>query len=123
MLARLGELTALVLDFVEQPHVLDRDCGLVGEGLNQLDLLVGEGAHLGAGQGEHADRHALAQHRYTEGRANPGSSQVKRIILIGLYIRDMNRAAFEQRTSGDIAPFRFDQHTSHTLHEFGLEPV
>ena len=42
VLARLGELAALVLDFIEQPHVLDRDDRLVGEGGRQLDLLVGE---------------------------------------------------------------------------------
>ena len=45
VLARLGELTVLVLDFVEQPHVLDRDHCLVGEGLYQLDLLVREWPH------------------------------------------------------------------------------
>ena len=32
------ELAVLVLDFVEQPHVLDRDHGLVGERRDQLDL-------------------------------------------------------------------------------------
>ena len=32
VLARLGKLAALVLDFIEQPHVLDRNCCLVGEG-------------------------------------------------------------------------------------------
>jgi len=32
VLARLFELTALVLDFIEQPHILDRDPRLVGEG-------------------------------------------------------------------------------------------
>ena len=32
------------LRLVEQPHILDRDHGLVGEGLQQLDLLVREGA-------------------------------------------------------------------------------
>ena len=42
VLARLGELPALVLDFVEQPHILDRDHRLVGEGLDQLDLFLGE---------------------------------------------------------------------------------
>jgi hypothetical protein len=31
VLARLFKLAALVLDFVEQPHVLDRDRGLVGK--------------------------------------------------------------------------------------------
>ena len=45
VLARLGELAALVLDFVEQPHVLDRDHRLVGEGRHQLDLLLGERPH------------------------------------------------------------------------------
>ena len=48
VLARLRKLAALVLDFVEQPHVLDRDHRLVGEGRDQLDLLVGERPHLGA---------------------------------------------------------------------------
>ena len=34
VLACLRELAALVLDFVEQPHVLDGDHRLVGEGLD-----------------------------------------------------------------------------------------
>ena len=50
MLARFGELAALVLDFVEQAHVLDRDHRLVGEGGDQLDLLVGERPDLSARQ-------------------------------------------------------------------------
>jgi hypothetical protein len=45
VLARLFELTALVLDFVEEPHVLDGDHRLVGESLDQLDLLVGKRPH------------------------------------------------------------------------------
>src|SRR5215469_3846036 len=32
--------------FIEQPRVLDRENGLGGEVLDQLDLLVGERAHL-----------------------------------------------------------------------------
>ena len=48
VLARLGELAALVLDLVEQAHVLDRDHRLVGEGRDQLDLLLGESARLAA---------------------------------------------------------------------------
>ena len=34
------------LEFLEQPHILDGDHGLVGEGFQQLDLRRGEGAHL-----------------------------------------------------------------------------
>src|SRR5215472_2866248 len=45
VLACLLKLAALVLDFVEQPHVLDRDRSLVGEGRDQLDLLVSESSH------------------------------------------------------------------------------
>jgi len=35
-LARLRQLPVLVLDFIEQAHVLDRDHGLVGEGREEL---------------------------------------------------------------------------------------
>ena len=34
------------LNFVEQPHILDGDHGLVGEGLQQLNVMVGERARL-----------------------------------------------------------------------------
>ena len=43
----LRELPTLVLDFVEQAHVLDCDGRLVGESRYQLDLLLGEGPDLG----------------------------------------------------------------------------
>ena len=69
VLARLGKLAALVLDFVEQPHVLDRDHGLVGEGLDQLDLLLGEHPHVLAGQGEDADGNAFAHQRNAQHRS------------------------------------------------------
>ena len=49
VLARDFELTALVLDFVEQPHVLDGDHRLIGEGFDKLDLLVGERLRLRTG--------------------------------------------------------------------------
>ena len=41
---RLGQVAGLGLHLIEQPHILDRDRRLVGEGRGQLDLLVGEGA-------------------------------------------------------------------------------
>ena len=45
VLARLRELSTLVLYFVEQPNVLDRDHRLVREGHDQLNLSVGEWPH------------------------------------------------------------------------------
>ena len=40
VLARQLKLAALVLDFIEQPHVLDGDRSLVSERRYQLDLLL-----------------------------------------------------------------------------------
>src|SRR6516164_9071521 len=62
VLARFFKLPALVLDFIEQTHVLDGDRGLVGEGSDQFDLLVGEWLYFRARQGQNADWNALAQH-------------------------------------------------------------
>ena len=45
LLQRLGQIARARLHLVEQPHVLDRDHRLVGEGRDQLDLLVGERPH------------------------------------------------------------------------------
>ena len=66
VLARLRELAALVLDFVEQPHVLDRDHRLVGEGGQEFDLPIGKGAHDVTCQSEHADQNAFTHERHTE---------------------------------------------------------
>src|SRR6202022_673577 len=45
VLARFSELAALVLDFPEQPDILDRDRGLVGKGLDERDLLIRKGPY------------------------------------------------------------------------------
>ena len=45
---RRGLLLQRLLEFLEQPHVLDGDHRLVGKGFEQLDLRRGEGAHLDA---------------------------------------------------------------------------
>ena len=46
ILERLRQLARARLHLLEQPRVLDGDHGLVGEGLQQLDLLVGERLHF-----------------------------------------------------------------------------
>src|SRR5262249_1322914 len=46
---------------LEQSHVLDRDHRLVGEGGDQLDLLVGKRPHLGATNHENANGLVLPQ--------------------------------------------------------------
>ncbi len=60
------ELGALLLDFLEEPHVLDRDRGLVGEGVGERDLLLAERPHFGAPQEHRAERLAFAHQRHRE---------------------------------------------------------
>ena len=48
------------LQLLEQPHVLDGDHCLIGEGPEQRDLLVRERSRLGAAGGDCADRAAVA---------------------------------------------------------------
>ena len=40
LLQRFGQVARARLHLVEQPHVLDRDHGLVGEGLDEFDLAL-----------------------------------------------------------------------------------
>ena len=73
--ALLASLAALgggagFLRLLEQPRVLDRDHGLVGEGLEQRDLLVAE-ARRGCERttSDRADAAALPHHRRRGDRA------------------------------------------------------
>ena len=62
----LGRLQALqrVAQLGEQPHILDGDHGLGGEGLQQLDLARREGSRARAcARHNAADGRAVAQHR------------------------------------------------------------
>ena len=42
LLQRFGQVARARLHLVEQAHVLDRDHGLVGKGLQEVDLALGE---------------------------------------------------------------------------------
>jgi hypothetical protein len=88
---------ALVLDFVEKSHVLDGYCRLVGKGGDEFNLLVSERAHLGAGQGEHADRDAFAQHGNSEHGAHHSPGRVESVIWIGTQIGDVNSTTQQRR--------------------------
>ena len=68
MLQRLAQFRVALLDLLEQPHVLDRDDGLVGEGFEQRDLLLGERPHFGAANQDSADRDSLTKQRRGQAR-------------------------------------------------------
>ena len=52
LLERFSQVTVAGLEFLEQPHVLDRNHGLVGKGLEQSDLPVQVGPGLGTPDGD-----------------------------------------------------------------------
>ena len=57
----LSEGTILLLQFREKPHVLNGDDRLVGKGLEERDLVVGEPVRLAARHAESPDRLVAAE--------------------------------------------------------------
>ena len=102
LLQRHGEVAIARLELLEEAHVLDGDDGLVGEGLEQLDLAIGEGAGLGAQYRDGADGHALAHHRDEEPASPPGCSGQGPMLefRIALHVGNMDHRALEDRSTG-----------------------
>src|SRR5262245_18260602 len=69
MLQRFAQFPIALLQFFEQPHVLDGDYSLVGEGFEKSNLLIGKRVNLGSTNISHADRTPLAYQRRREYRA------------------------------------------------------
>ena len=72
---RLSQVAGLRLHLVEQPHILDRDHGLVGEGLQQLLVMDGEGTDLYPRDTDHADRRAAVHQRRNQHAAKAARSR------------------------------------------------
>src|SRR5262249_29143070 len=73
--------------------------GLIGEGRNQLDLLVGERPHRGSLQDNDADRGAFAEERNPKRRTHIELPVKHTVIRIGPNIWDMNDLAFKKGSS------------------------
>ena len=79
LLQRLAQIVGALAQLVEQPRVLDRDDGLLGKVLHQLDLLVGERAHLLPVNADRADQLVLLEHRDDDIGPGAGKSDDWRI--------------------------------------------
>src|SRR5215472_6599724 len=79
ILKRLLKFALACLLRLEQPRVFDGDDGLVGEGLEYLNLLVGEGLYLGTPENQHANRILVTD----EGNSNDCSVPQLERTLIG----------------------------------------
>src|SRR5262249_50236885 len=92
---RLGEVAVADLQFFEGPDVLDGDYGLVREGLEEGDLPVAEGPHLGTADVDGADGTTVfADQRHAQDRAVTHEPRVgaslREFVALGLHIGDMH---------------------------------
>src|ERR1700716_3399830 len=102
---RLREVTGLRLRLVEQADIAERDHRLIGESLQQGDLLVAERLHVGAAQHNRTDAFVFAQQRYAQYCANIGPARefpgVRELFAFrSEKITDMNRPAIDDGTPG-----------------------
>ena len=100
------ELAALVLDLVEQPHVLDRDHRLGGERFEELDLLVGERADFQPPHDDDADCLAFAHQRHGEEGPLPGCNRASLRVLLSHMrfgdVGDMHRPGVDYCATSQI---------------------
>ena len=96
--------------FVELPHVLDGNHGLVGEGLEQLDLRVAERDRFEPCDVDGADRRVAPQHRDRQDGAvadRAGSLRIVRVLRAALGVCDRDHATLPDDLGRDaLAPGR-----------------
>ena len=87
---------------LEEADVLDGDDGLVGEGLQQLDLRVRERPRLGPSDADRADRLAVPQHRGRQEAPEAHRPAGLREPVGGIleHVRDLHDRAGQDRPAG-----------------------
>ena len=125
LLEGFGQLAIPALELLEQPDVLDGDHGLVGEGLHQLDLLVGERPDLRPSDHENTDDRGFPQHGDGQDRPDLGASLGlgPAILGIGHGVVDVNDAALEEGPARRGLPAGAMRMPLHHLDEFRRFPV
>ena len=107
LLQRLGEIARARLHLVEQPHVLDRDHGLVGEGLRAARSGVAvNGPGSPARHDERADRFAVAQQRHDRAwcERRRRCELARSVIGVARARRECARRRRRERATPDDAP-------------------
>ena len=108
LLKSLCQITRARLHLVEQPHILDGDHCLVGEGFGQLNLLRGKGANFTPTDLKGADCLFASQQR--DGKNGPVAhaschrGAIRKLDQLGLQVVHMNWLAIYDRASGGPSP-------------------
>jgi len=66
LLQGLAQVAVESFQLAEEAHVLKGDGGLVGEGLDEIDLGGGEGLDLASATANHTDRSTVSEDRYRD---------------------------------------------------------
>ena len=103
---RLRQLLCPCLHLVEQPDIFDRDHGLIGEGLQQRDLLFGERIHFGAAKRDRSNTLTFAQQRHAQnGSIAQTAGQLSRFRKVsafgGEHVVQVYRHPFDDRPPCD----------------------
>src|SRR5258705_13288686 len=108
LLKRFRQVTRARLDFIEQPHILDGDHRLVGEGFGQFNLLCGKGPNFTATDLKGADCLFASQQRDRKNCpvAHPPCHRgaIRKLDQLGLQVVHMNWLAIYDRASGGPSP-------------------
>ena len=109
LLQGLGHLPVARLELLEQPRVLDGDRRLVGKGLQERDLPIGERPHLEPVGEEHTEQLAGAEHGDGEdGPERLHLSRAIRVLGVVLGVVDVDAAPLESRARRRATPSRGD---------------
>ena len=119
LLQRFREIAGARLHLVEQPHILDRDHRLVGEGLQQLHVMRDKRSRLDPRRADHADGFVIAHQGREQHAAKTARSceipEHGRSAGLSLGVGDLRRLTiadqFEDREFGERA-------REHTLQQF-----
>ena len=99
---RAGQLVRPLLQFAEQPRILDRDHRLIGEGAHQFDLPLAEQLDPFPRETNRADHGPFAQQRHPKNGTSPGRHSLgPGVVRVGQDVRDMHHSAFEQHPPGE----------------------
>ena len=105
LLEGLGQLAVARLQLREQPHVLDGDHRLVGEGLEEGDLPLREELRLGATDVDRADRDTFSHQGDAEDGAEAHAPRVlaalREFVHFGLHVCDVDGPPVQHGSARD----------------------
>src|SRR5262245_19227432 len=108
---RVGKLPGARLHLLEQPSVLNRDHGLVGEGAQELDLSLREVPFFKPAQRDRTNGSTVFEHRYSHRAAemcDPGSL-AQPILGVRVNIRNLRNGFGGNRSGGGTTTSRLNR--------------